>query len=146
MHPDVWIATLPEDRREAVTQLRDTFNAHLPTGYEERVGGGMLHWVVPHSTYPAGYHCHPEDPLPFISLANRKNYVALYHMGLYTHPEVLQWFRAAYPNHARTKLDMGKSCVRFKKMNDLPLELMAELAGKFTPAQWIALYEEKVKD
>ena len=145
MTPEEWINEQEEARQDALRELRQTFNDHLPEGFEERVSGGMLHWVVPKETYPDGYHCNPDDPLPFISLANRKRFIPMYHMGLYAEPDVLEWFQEAYPKHARTKLDMGKSCVRFKKMDDVPYDLLAELAQKFSVQDWIELYERAVK-
>jgi hypothetical protein len=105
----------------------------------------MLCYSVPHSRYPAGYHCNPEQPLPFISVASQKNFIALYHMGIYADPELLAWFTAEYPKHSKTKLDMGKSCIRFKKPEAIPFALIAELAGKMTPDQWIERYEAAFK-
>ncbi len=146
MTPQDWINEQDESRQEALQQLRQTFNENLPEGFEERVSGGMLHWVVPHATYPDGYHCNPDDPLPFISLASRKRFIPMCHMGLYAEPDVLDWFQRSYEDHARTKLDMGKSCVRFKKMDDIPYDLLVELAQKFSPKEWIELYERAVKN
>lgn len=139
--PDEYIATLPEDRQAAMTALRNTFRKHLPKGFEERMQYGMITYVVPHSLYPAGYHCKPEDPLPLVSIASQKNFIALYHMGIYGSPELLEWFTTEYPKHSSTKLDMGKSCVRFKKPEQIPIDLIAQLAAKITPKEWIARYE-----
>jgi hypothetical protein len=105
----------------------------------------MLGYVVPHSIYPSGYHCDPKQPLPFMGMASQKNFVAFYHMGIYADEKLLNWFTAEYPKHCKSKLDMGKSCIRFKKMNDIPYELIAELAGKMTTKDWINLYESKLK-
>jgi len=136
---------LPEDRKAAMFQLRDTINAHLPTGFSEGMGYGMPGWAVPHSIYPAGYHCDPKIPLPFMSIASQKNFIALYHMGIYADPELLKWFTEEYPKHSKTKLDMGKSCIRFKKPESIPFELIAELCSKMTPQDWIARYESAFK-
>lgn len=140
-----FLVNLPQERREAVMALRRAVVDRLPEGFQETVAKGMLHWVVPHSMYPAGYHCSPEDPLPFLSLANQKNAICLYHMGMYADPELHAWFTAEYPKHSKTRLDMGKSCVRFKKPDQIPLALVGELASKVTPAEWIARYESILK-
>ena len=102
---------------------------------------GMLGYVIPHRLYPGGYHVNPKEPLPFISLASQKHYVALYHMGLYAFPELQAWFVAEYANRVNSKLDMGKSCIRFKKMDDIPYDLIAELCRKITVEDYIAKYE-----
>ena len=143
--PEAYMAELPPGRVEAMQQLRDTLKSNLPAGFKEGVGYGMLCYSVPHSRYPAGYHCNPEQPLPFISVASQKNFIALYHMGIYADPELLAWFTAEYPKHSKTKLDMGKSCIRFKKPEAIPFALIAELAGKMTPDQWIERYEAAFK-
>ncbi|HEY5801515.1 MAG TPA: DUF1801 domain-containing protein [Burkholderiaceae bacterium] len=140
-----YLANLPDDRRDAVSALRATLRTHLPKGYEETLGYGMLAYVVPHKTYPAGYHCDPKLPLPFLNVASQKNFIALYHMGLYADAGLLAWFQTEYPKHSKTKLDMGKSCIRFKKPDQIPLALIGELAAKMTPAQWIARYEASLK-
>lgn len=137
-----YLDALPEDRKAAMLQLRDVINEHLPAGFKETIGYGMIGWVIPHSAYPAGYHCDPKLPLPFMNLASQKNFIALYHMGIYSNPELLNWFTEQYPKHCKTKLDMGKSCIRFKKMNDIPFELIAELVTKVTPELWIEWYEK----
>ena len=142
---DEYLASLPEDRRAPMAALRAAVMERLPAGFEETISKGMLHYVVPHSTYPAGYHCNPADPLPFLSIASQKNAICLYHMGMYADLELTAWFTAEYPKHSKTKLDMGKSCVRFKKPDQIPLDLVRELASKVTPAQWIARYESIVK-
>lgn len=139
--PEKYLNSLPEERRTAVKKLREVLLKNLPEGFEEGMGYGMLSYHVPHSLYPAGYHVDPSLPLPFINLASQKNYVALYHMGLYSKPELLEWFTNEYPKHSKRKLDMGKSCIRFKKMEDIPYELIAELATKLTPEEWISIYE-----
>jgi hypothetical protein len=140
-----YLDSLPADRREAVSQLRDTIVNNLPKGFSEGMGYGMLAYAVPHSRYPAGYHCDPKQPLPFVSVASQKNFIALYHMGLTAMPNLLQWFQEEYPKHSKTKLDMGKSCIRFKKSEQIPFALIGELMQKVTPDEWIAVYESVVK-
>lgn len=136
-----YIESLPDDRRVAIEKLRNSILEKLPKGFEESMGYGMLCYCVPFSIYPNGYHCNPDMPLPFLSLASQKNFIALYHMGIYADPELLNWFVAEYPKHSKVKLDMGKSCIRFKKMDQIPYELIAELLGKITPEKWIEMYE-----
>lgn len=140
-----YISKIPEERQEAFKKLFDTVNDNLPKGFEEATNYGMIGWVVPLATFPAGYHCAPGTPLPFINLASQKNFIALYHMGLYSKPELLDWFVAEYPKHSKKKLDMGKSCIRFKKAEDIPYELIAELSKKMTPDDWIGIYESQYK-
>lgn len=139
--PDAYVAALPEERASAVQRLRDAINANLPAGFEEQMSYGMIGWVVPHSLYPAGYHCSPELPLPFMSVASQKNFVALYHMGIYADNALLEWFQSAYAEAVPTKLDMGKSCIRFKRVDRIPFDLVGELAAKMTPDEWISRYE-----
>ena len=107
---------------------------------------GMIGWIVPHATYPDGYHCDPKLPLPFMNIASQKNFVAVYHSGVYADPEIHEWFVNEYPNHAKRKLDMGKSCIRFKKKDDVPYELIGGLFSIITVNQWIELYESNVKN
>ncbi|MBL4703560.1 MAG: DUF1801 domain-containing protein [Flavobacteriales bacterium] len=114
-------------------------------GFSEELNYGMPGYVVPHSLYPAGYHCAPELPLPFASFASQKNFIGFYHMGLYADPELLEWFVSEYPKHCKRKLDMGKSCIRFKKMDDIPYKLLGELMAKITPQDWISKYESNIK-
>lgn len=143
--PDDYISKVPEDRTEAMTRLRQTIQDNLPEGFSETMSYGMIGYVVPHSKYPAGYHCSPELPLPFMSIASQKNFIGLYHMGIYANPELLEWFTNEYPNHCKTKLDMGKSCIRFKKVEQIPYELIAQLTQKMTADDWISLYEANLK-
>jgi hypothetical protein len=143
--PQKYMAELPADRREAMTKLRDAILKNLPKGFEETMQYGMLSYVVPHSLYPAGYHCKPADALPFISLASQKNNISFYHMGMYAMPELLQWFTAEYPKQAKGKLDMGKSCVRFKKMDDIPYKLIGDLVKKVKVKDWVDCYETNYK-
>ncbi|MET3035491.1 DUF1801 domain-containing protein [Chryseobacterium sp. NRRL B-14859] len=141
-----YISKIPEERQEPFKKLFDTISNNLPAGFEETTSYGMVGWAVPLETYPAGYHCTPGSPLPFINLASQKNFIALYHMGLYSTPELLDWFVAEYPKYSKKKLDMGKSCVRFKKAEDIPFELMAELSKKMTVEDWIGIYESQYKN
>lgn len=144
-NPDEYVAGLPEDRKEAVEKLRRIIRENLPAGFEETMSYGMIGYVVPHEIYPKGYHCDPKLPLPFINLASQKNYIALYHSGIYCDPELEQWFRKEYDRRSQRKLDMGKSCIRFKKPEAIPFELIGELAARITPERWIELYEGSVK-
>jgi Domain of unknown function (DU1801) len=139
--PELYLAELSEDRKIAVGKLRTTILDNLPKGFEEVMCYGMIGYVVPHSIYPKGYHCDPKIPLPFISLGSQKNFVALYHMGIYGSENLLNWFVSEYPKHCKSKLDMGKSCVRFKKMDDIPFDLIAELVSKISVQDWISNYE-----
>lgn len=143
--PQEYLDQLPEERKNIMIQLRKTALKHLPEGFTETISYGMLGYVVPLATYPNGYHCNPKLPLPFLSLASQKNYIALYHSGLYANKELYNWFVKEYPKHVTTKLDMGKSCVRFKKMEQIPYPLIAELLTKMTPQEWIKTYESVVK-
>lgn len=140
-----YLNKLPDERKAVIQSILDTLQENLPAGFELAMSYGMPAFVVPHSTYPNGYHCKPEEPLPFISVASQKNFVALYHMGMYAIDEVHQWWVAEYPKHAKRKLDMGKSCVRFKYLEDIPMALIAELARKITVNEWIATYEAALK-
>ena len=143
--PDEYLAQLPEDRKQAVAFLRETVRESLPAGFMEMMQYGMLSYVIPLSLYPAGYHASPGQPLPFLSIASQKNYIALYHMGLYAFPDVLAWLCEEYPRHMTTKLDMGKSCIRFKNANTIPYALIAQLCGKIAPQDYIAAYERSVR-
>ncbi len=143
--PKEYINSLPEDRKGAISKLRKTILDNIPKGFSETMNYGMIGYVVPHSIYPQGYHCKPELPLPFINLASQKNFIAVYHMGIYANNELLDWFVKEYPKHAKRKLDMGKSCIRFKKMDDIPYDLIGELTAKMTTKEWIDLYENAVK-
>lgn len=143
--PEAYLNELPADRKEAVGKLRQVFLENLPEGFVEQMSYGMLGYVVPHSIYPAGYHCDPKLPLPFMNLASQKNFIAVYHSGVYTDENLLNWFKAEYGKRIKAKLDMGKSCIRFKKVEHIPYDLMGELAAKITVKEWIATYESKVK-
>lgn len=139
-----YIKQLPEERQEAFAELHKTVVDNIPEGFEETVKN-FINYQVPLSTYPEGYHCTPDTPLPFVSLANNKNFIALHHMGIYANPELLEWFQCEYPKHSKYKLNMGKSCIRFKYIDHIPYELIAELMNKMTVKQWIDIYEEAFK-
>jgi uncharacterized protein YdhG (YjbR/CyaY superfamily) len=143
--PEEYISQLPEDRQPVIEKLRAIIKENLPDGFEEGINYNMLGYYVPHSIYPDGYHCDPKLPLPFMNVASQKNSVNLYHSGIYANPEIHDWFVNEYPKHSKRKLDMGKSCVRFKKMDDIPYELIAELCKKITVEDWINTYETNVK-
>ena len=137
-----YMSQLPEDRKQPMQSLRDIIKKNLPTGFEETISYGMIGYVVPHSIFPAGYHCKPEEQLPFLNIASQKNFIALYHMGIYANEALLQWFLAEYPKYSKSKLDMGKSCIRFKKPDQIPLELIGELATKISVNEWIDMYQK----
>ena len=139
------LANIPKERKEAFYKLHQTIVDHLPAGFEPGISYGGLGYVVPHRLYPAGYHCKPTEPLPFAGLASQKNSINFYHMGIYSDPDLMDWFLAEYPKHSSQKLDMGKSCIRFKKPEHIPYQLMGELMEKITAEQWIALYERMLK-
>ena len=143
--PDEYIDSLPEDRKAAMSELRKVIIKNIPKGFHEEMSYGMIGYVVPHSLYPHGYHCNPKLPLSFISIASQKNFIAIYHMGLYGDKDLYNWFIAEFPKYSKTKLDMGKSCIRFKKVNDIPYALLSLLLQKLTPQQWIALYESALE-
>ncbi|MFP2996896.1 DUF1801 domain-containing protein [Spongiivirga sp. MCCC 1A20706] len=144
--PEQYINELPEDRKEVISKIRKAIQDNLPEGFQEGMGYGMMAYFVPHSKYPDGYHCDPKLPLPFINLASQKNFVALYHSGIYAKKELYDWWVEEYPKHVKTKLDMGKSCIRFKNMKHIPYELIAELMTKMTADEWISIYEATVKN
>ncbi len=143
--PELYLASLPEDRKAAMTKLRHIIVENLPSGFQEGMSYGMITFVVPHSLYPPGYHCDPKQALPFISLASQKNFIALYHMSLYANKELLDWFEQEWPKHTSSKLDMGKSCIRFKKPELIPFDLIGELVSRVTPEEWIATYEANLR-
>lgn len=137
-----YIAELPEDRKNIISEIRKVFKKNLPKGFEEGMSYGMIGYFVPHKLYPNGYHCNPKLPLPFINVASQKNHIAIYHMGIYASKDLLKWFEGEWPKHSTKKLDMGKSCLKYKKADEVPLKLIAELATKVTPQQWIETYEK----
>jgi len=136
-----YLHNIPEERKEVFNKLMDVIRENIPAGFSEELSYGMPAWVVPHSLYPDGYHCSPELPLPFATVASQKNFIAVYHMGIYATPQLLDWFVGEFPKYSKRKLDMGKSCIRFKKMDDIPFELIGELMQKMTPQDWINKYE-----
>jgi hypothetical protein len=138
---DTYMNALPEDRKLPMMKLRDIILKSIPKGFNEEMSYGMIGYVVPHSLYPKGYHCSPELPLPFLSIASQKNFIAVYHMGMYANPEILNWFTNEYAQRVKGKLDMGKSCIRFKKPENIPFDLIGELASKMTTKEWIETYE-----
>lgn len=137
----LYIKNVSADKKEAFNALRALIFKNLPKGFEECMSYGMIGYVVPHTLYPSGYHCDPKLPLPFLSIAAQKNFIAVYHMGIYAKPELLSWFVNEYPKHCKHKLDMGKSCIRFKKMDDIPFKLIEELVKKMSVKDWIETYE-----
>lgn len=143
--PEAYIESLPDDRKSAMIKLREIIKANLPEGFQEGMGYGMMGYSVPHTTYPNGYHCDPKQPLPFLGMASQKNFIAVYHMGIYADKELYDWFVGEYPKHVKTKLDMGKSCIRFKKTDSIPYDLLAELFTKMTVEDWILRYESMLK-
>ncbi|MDA8529510.1 DUF1801 domain-containing protein [Schleiferiaceae bacterium] len=140
-----YVKQIPEDRQQVFEKLLSILRENLPPGFQECLSYGMPAFSVPHSLYPKGYHVSPKVALPFISIASQKNFIAFYHMGLYATPELNSWWQEEYPKYSKRKLDMGKSCVRFKKMDDIPFELIQELAQKVSPEEWIATYEKQLK-
>lgn len=143
--PKQYLEELPEDRKEPVSKLRQQILDNLPNGIEEAMSYGMLGYVVPHTIYVDGYHCNPKLPLPFMNLASQKNFIAVYSMVLYAKQELHDWFITEYAKRCKYKLDMGKSCIRFKRMNDIPYELIGELTGKISTHEWIDIYETTIK-
>ena len=143
--PEDYISQVPDERQETLKKLRKVINDNLPKGFEEGMQYKMIGYYVPHSIYPNGYHCDPKTPLPFMSFASQKNSVNLYHMGIYAKKELLDWFVSEYPKHCKRKLEMGKSCIRFKKMDEIPFELIGELTKKMSSEEWIDVYESALK-
>ncbi len=134
-----------EERQEAFKKLHEVIVKNLPNGFEPAISYGGLGYVVPHALYPDGYHCRPTEPLPFASIASQKSSINFYHMGMYADGKLLNWFLAEYPKYTTQKLDMGKSCVRFKKLNNIPYQLIGELMQKMSVKEWISIYETKLK-
>ncbi|MCB0523867.1 MAG: DUF1801 domain-containing protein [Saprospiraceae bacterium] len=144
-NPSEYVSGVDDARREAFVKLRETIQENIPDGFKETMSYGMIGYVVPHSLYPGGYHCDPKLPLPFVSIAAQKNFIALYHMGIYANPELLNWFVSEYPKYSSAKLDMGKSCIRFKKPEHIPYPLIAELMQRMNVDQWVEVYETGLK-
>lgn len=143
--PEEYVNQLPDDRKPVISMLRKIISEHLPKGFEETISYGTLSYVVPHSIYPDGYHCKPSEPLPFAAIASQKHTINFYHMGIYADDALLQWFVSEYPNHTKQKLDMGKSCIRFKKFDEIPYKLIGELMKKLSVTEWINIYLTKLK-
>ncbi len=143
--PEDYISQLPEDRKAPISKLHQLIKDNMPEGLESGISYGMLGYYVPKSIYPDGYHCKPFPPLPFINLASQKNFIALYHSGIYAKQELYDWFVSEYAKHCKYKLDMGKSCIRFKKIDDIPYDLIKELMGKMSVEEWIDIYEATIK-
>ena len=143
--PQQYLDELPEDRKEPIRKLRQQILNNMPTGMEETMNYGMLGYVIPHSVYPDGYHCNPKQPLPFMNLASQKNFVAVYSMAIYAKKEVMDWFTLEYAKRCKYKLDMGKSCIRFKRIDDIPYDLIGELTAKVSTEEWIQIYENAYK-
>lgn len=138
------LINLPEERLEPFNKLHEVILKNLPKGFEAAMSYGGLGYVVPHTLYPSGYHCKPSEPLPFAGIASQKNSINFYHMGIYSDPELLKWFVTEYPKHSDQKLDMGKSCIRFKKLDEIPYKLIAELMKKISVEKWIQMYENNL--
>jgi uncharacterized protein YdhG (YjbR/CyaY superfamily) len=142
--PESIIEKLPDDRREAMNQLRKVIKKNLSKEFSECVNYGMISYVIPHSVYPKGYHCDPSLPLPFVSIASQKNNISLYHMGIYADKKLLDWFTDEYKKQIKSKLDMGKSCIRFKKPENIPYELIGRLIARMDAKKWITIYEKNL--
>ena len=138
-----YVDSLPDDRRKAIRVVRAAVNRALPKGYREGIQYGMIGWFVPHRVYPAGYHCDPKQPVPFAGLASQKNYMSLYLMCIYGDEKHRMWFEKAWAKTGK-KLDMGKSCIRFKKVEDLPLDLIEEAIARVPVGVFLAQYEKLV--
>ncbi len=139
-----YLNEIPEERKTAFLKLRECILNNLPKGFEEQMSYGMLGYVVPHSIYPNGYQSKPKLPLPFISIGSQKNFIVMHHLGIYANPKLLEWFTAEYPKHSNQKIDMGKGCIRFKKLDQIPFDLIAELTGKISVEEWIECYERSI--
>lgn len=136
-----YIAAIDETRRSAYERLLTTVTNVLPEGFVCIMQYDMPTFVIPKELYPAGYHVNPELPLPFLSIGVQKNHISLYHLGLYADPALLEWFVAEYPHHVSTKLNMGKSCIRFSNINKIPYTLIEELVSRQSVDDYIKLYE-----
>ncbi|MDP3469328.1 MAG: DUF1801 domain-containing protein [Daejeonella sp.] len=144
--PQEFFDSLAEDRIDGMNKLRKVILENLPKGFSEEMSYGMIGYVVPHSIYPSGYHCNPKLPLPFMGLASQKNFIAFYHMGLYADEKLMHWFLEEYPKHTSAKKDMGKSCLRFKKSEQIPYALIGQLVQKINVQDWIEIYERNFKN
>lgn len=144
--PEDYMSQIPDDRKEPMKKLRQVILNNLPKGVEETMSYGMLGYVIPHSVYPEGYHCTPELPLPFMNLASQKNFIAVYSMVLYAKKDLMDWFTSEYSKQCKYKLDMGKSCIRLKRMDDIPFDLIGQLTAKVSAEDWIKLYDDLYKN
>lgn len=142
---EAYLAGLPPERKPHVEKLLNVVKSNLPDGFEIGMSYGMIGICVPHRLYPAGYHCNPQQPLPFAGLANQKGAISFYHMGIYMDDDLMEWFKKEYASRVPGKLDMGKSCIRFKKPEQIPYELMGELMKKWSVDDWISRYEKVLK-
>jgi uncharacterized protein YdhG (YjbR/CyaY superfamily) len=142
---DEYIEMIPEDRKDPIRKLRNVIRENIPEGFEEGINYKMIGYYVPHSVYPPGYHCDPKLPLPFMNIASQKNFIGLYHMGMYSNQELCDWFVDEYAKRCKYKLDMGKSCVRLKRIDDIPYDLIGELATKLTAQEWVTIYEKNLR-
>ncbi len=140
-----YLEELPEVRKTAMQKLHKIIKKNLSKGFKEEMSYGMIGYVVPHIRYPAGYHCNPKLPLPFMCIASQKNFIAVYHMGVYANKKLMDWFTAEYTKRVTGKLDMGKSCIRFKNLENIPYELIGELTAKMSAQEWIEIYEQNYK-
>ena len=140
-----YLASIPEERKSAFNQLMTILKDQLGGEFEEAFQYGMPSYVVSHKDYPDGYHCDPTKALPYVNIGNQKKYIAVYHMGMYADDSIKDWFVEEYSKRCKTKLDMGKSCIRLKKMDDIPYDLISELLQKQSRSEWISLYEQKIK-
>lgn len=143
-NPDTYTDLINDKQRPAIIKLREVINAAIPEGFKEETAYGMMGWCVPHSIFPAGYHCNPKQPLPFAGIAAQKNFIAVYHMGIYAIPELLDWFVAEHAKRSPKRLDMGKSCIRYKKPEDIPYDLIGELFAKLTVNDWVKVYQDNL--
>jgi uncharacterized protein YdhG (YjbR/CyaY superfamily) len=141
--PKEYLDNLPEDRRKAMRQVRAAVNRGMPKGYQETIQYGMIGWSVPHRLYPDGYHCDPKQPVPFASIASQKNHMAIYLMCTYIDEAERAWLEQEWAKTGK-KLDMGKSCIRFKRVEDLPLELITEAVSRVPVEKFLARYRELI--
>lgn len=143
--PEEYISELPDERKEAIKKLRKVILKNLPKGFKEMIGYGMIGYAVPHSIYPEGYHCDPKQPLPFMGMASQKNHISFYHMGIYSDKKLFEWFLNEYAKISKSKPDMGKSCIRFRKPENIPYDLIGKLTAKITPQEWVKMYRKLIK-
>lgn len=139
-----YFQNIPDERKDTMNRLREIINNNIPNEFKEVLNYGMPSWVIPHSIYPSGYHTSPDLPLPFMSLASQKHFIGLYHMGIYADLELLKWWQTEYRQSAKRKLDMGKSCIRLKYLDDIPFELIGILCKKISANEWITIYENSI--